>query len=69
VKPVSSEDARRNFRDLLNDVEHKKEHVTIMRYRTPAVVIVPISWYERTVKALAATRAGTEIPDNASGVE
>lgn len=58
MKPVSSEDARRNFRDLLDDVEHKEEHVTIMRYRTPAAVIVPISWYEQTVEALADAAEG-----------
>ncbi len=57
MKPVSSDDARRRFRELVNDVEIRGEHVTIMRYNTPAAVIVPIEWYEQTLKALAAESA------------
>lgn len=51
-KQVLSDEARRNFRALLNDVEHGDAHVTILRYGTPAVVVVPVDWYEQ-VKALA----------------
>lgn len=49
---VNSDEARRTFRDLLNEVEHQGEHVTIMRYNTPAVVVVPVQWYERARAAL-----------------
>jgi prevent-host-death family protein len=44
---VRSDEARRNFRTLLNAVEHEGEHVTVLRYNTPAAVIVPHEWYER----------------------
>ena len=51
---VHSDEARRNFKDLLNKVEHGGEHVTILRYDTPAAVIVPVEWYEQA-KALIKT--------------
>lgn len=44
---VGSDEARRRFRELLNAVEHNGEHVTVLRYQTPAAVIVPVEWYER----------------------
>ena len=46
MKSVPSDEAKRGFRKLLNDVEHDGEHVTILRYKTPAAVIVPVEWYE-----------------------
>lgn len=46
MKQVGSDDARRDFRALLNDVEHQGEHITVMRYKTPAAVIVPVWWYD-----------------------
>lgn len=58
MKPVRSDDARRRFRELLDDVEHKGEHVTIMRYQHPAVVIVPITWYEQIIEELADAHEG-----------
>lgn len=51
-KQVLSDEARRNFRALLNDVEHDDAHVTILRYATPAAVLVPVEWYERAQQAL-----------------
>lgn len=51
-KQVLSDEARRNFRALLNEVEHQDVHVTILRYRTPAAVIVPVDWYEQAQQAL-----------------
>ncbi len=51
-KQVLSDEARRNFRALLNDVEHDDAHVTILRYQTPAAVIVPVEWYEQAQQAL-----------------
>lgn len=44
---VASDEARRRFRDLLDSVEHHDAHVTVLRYRKPAAVIVPIEWYEQ----------------------
>jgi prevent-host-death family protein len=49
---VSSEDTRRRFRELMDSVEHHGVHVTVMRYRKPAVVIVPIDWYEQAKSLL-----------------
>jgi antitoxin (DNA-binding transcriptional repressor) of toxin-antitoxin stability system len=57
MKQVRSDEARRTFRDILNDVEHQGEHVEILRYKTPAVVIVPIEWY---VHAKAALKEGEQ---------
>jgi prevent-host-death family protein len=42
---IHSDEARRRFRDLLDEVEHGGAHVTVMRYDTPAVVVVPVDWY------------------------
>jgi prevent-host-death family protein len=57
VKPVSSDDARRRFRELIDDVAHRGEHVMIMRWKTPAAVIVPIKWYEQVTEELAHAHA------------
>ena len=50
-RQIHSDEARRNFRDLLNSVEHDGEHVTILRYDTPAAVIVPVEWYKAAKEA------------------
>jgi prevent-host-death family protein len=52
VESVQSDDARRKLRDLLNRVEHDGEHITILRYQTPAAVIVPPDWYEQAKAAI-----------------
>lgn len=57
MKSVPSDEAKRGFRALLNDVEHQGEHVTILRYKTPAAVIVPVEWYEHA-KALTSEKEG-----------
>jgi len=56
VRESSSDDARRNFRRLLNDVEHG-EHVVVLRYGQQSAVVVPADWYEQARSALAANRA------------
>ena len=48
---VASDEVRRRWSDLLDSVEHHDAHVTVLRYRKPAAVIVPIEWYEQ-VKGL-----------------
>jgi len=50
-KQVRSDEARRNLRDLLDEVEHHDVHVTILRYDKPAAVLVSLEWYEQA-KAL-----------------
>jgi prevent-host-death family protein len=49
---VHSDEVRRRFRVLLNEVEHDGAHITVLRYETPAAVIVPVGWYERAREAL-----------------
>lgn len=51
---VPSDQARGNFRSLLNKVEHEGAHVTILRYKVPAAVLVPVKWHETATSALAA---------------
>jgi prevent-host-death family protein len=48
---VRSDEARRTLRDLLNEVEHEGAHVYVLRYDTPAAVIVPVEWYEQAKEA------------------
>jgi prevent-host-death family protein len=42
---VRSDEARRNFRELLDQVA-RDYHVTILRYDKPVAVLVPVEWYE-----------------------
>jgi prevent-host-death family protein len=58
-KQVRTDEARRNLRELLNEVEHDGAHVTITRYGAPAAVIVPVDWYEQ-VKALISEKSAEE---------
>ena len=51
MQQFSSEDARRNFRLILNDVE-RGEQVEITRYGKPLAALVPIEWAERARAAL-----------------
>lgn len=57
-KRVQSDEARRNLRSLLDSVEHRGEHVTVLRYNIPAAVIVPVAWYEQARKALSREEGG-----------
>lgn len=54
-RQVRTEEARRNFRELLNEVEHQGAHIAITRYDNPSAILVPLDWYERAVQALAAS--------------
>jgi prevent-host-death family protein len=58
-KEVQSDTARRDFRTLLDGVEHHGEHVTILRYTTPAAVMVPVSWYEQAAECLTSKQGGS----------
>jgi len=53
-KTVRSDEARRNFRGLLDEVEHRGMHITIQRYDKPAAVLVPVDWYEEAEAAWSA---------------
>jgi prevent-host-death family protein len=45
------------WRELLDAVEHKGEHVTVLRYDRPAAVVVPVEWYEQAQQALSEERS------------
>jgi prevent-host-death family protein len=49
---VTPDDVRRQFRELLNEVEHQDVHLTVTRYGKPAAVIVPVEWYEAAKRKL-----------------
>ncbi len=51
-KQVTSDEARRNLRELINAVERDDAHVTITRYGEPAAVIVSTEWHEMAKAAL-----------------
>lgn len=44
-KQVRSDEARRNWRDLIDDVA-RDYHIMILRYDKPVAVLVPVDWYE-----------------------
>jgi prevent-host-death family protein len=52
-RQVTADDARSNFRELLNDVEAGGAHITITRYGKPAAVIVPVDWHGEAKRLIA----------------
>lgn len=60
MKEVRSDEARRTFRDLLNEVEYAGEHVAILRYKEPVAVVVSKEWYEEAKDALEQVRKSRE---------
>jgi prevent-host-death family protein len=67
MESVSIEQARVTLGDLVDQARLAGTPTTIMRYRKPAAVIVPLSWYERAVEAIDADGpvASTEAGDRA----
>jgi antitoxin (DNA-binding transcriptional repressor) of toxin-antitoxin stability system len=55
MRQVKSEEARRTFRDLLDEAE-RGGVVQILRYDRPVAVLVAGEWFEHTRAALAAFR-------------
>jgi antitoxin (DNA-binding transcriptional repressor) of toxin-antitoxin stability system len=53
AREVQSDEARRHWRGLLNQVEHQGEHIILLRYTTPSAVLVPVGWYESALSVLA----------------
>ncbi len=53
VREIRSDEARRTLRDILDEIEHDGEHVTVLRYQRPAVVMVPVEWYQKARAALS----------------
>ena len=56
MEQYTSEDARREWRRILNSVEHDGAHVTITRYGVPAAVVVPVEWHDEAAAALTAQK-------------
>lgn len=52
MKTASTDDARRNLRAMLNDVERNGEHYELQRFGETAAVVVPFDWYRRAQEAL-----------------
>jgi prevent-host-death family protein len=50
---ASSDEARRRWREMLDAVEHRGEHVIVQRYTRPVAAVVPVKWYEQAQQALA----------------
>jgi antitoxin (DNA-binding transcriptional repressor) of toxin-antitoxin stability system len=57
-RQVHSDEMRRKSRVLLDEVEHGGAHVTILRWNTPAAVMVPVGWHREALAALEATSKG-----------
>lgn len=50
MQDIKSDEARRNFRDLLDEVERDPEAaIRVSRYERPVAVVVSAEWYERVV--------------------
>ena len=64
---IQSDELRRGLRSMLDDVQHVGEHLKILRWGKPAVVIVPVEWYESARKALGepGRTNGRELLDHA----
>jgi len=52
---MRSEEARAKFRALLDLVTQDDAHVYVLRYDTPAAVIVPVDWYEQAKAVIGAS--------------
>lgn len=59
MEHLSSEDARRSFAALMEDVLRGK-HVGVTRYGRPLAVIVPSEWYQEARKALGMPGEGEQ---------
>ena len=62
AQEVQSDEARRNWRGLLNEVEHRGEHIILLRYTTPTAVLVPVGWYENALAILGPAGAANVPP-------
>jgi len=53
MKQIGSEEARRTFRDLLDEAQ-RGESIAILRYDKAVAVLVPADWYEQAKALMAA---------------
>ena len=59
MKQIGSEDARRKFRDLLDDAQ-RGERTEISRNGKPIAVVVPADWYSVVIDYVHATTFSSE---------
>ncbi len=45
-KQIRSDEVRRNFAALIDEVRTEQAHITILRYDKAVAVIVPVEWYQ-----------------------
>src|ERR1022692_2706959 len=58
MRELRSDEARRGFRDLLDEVERDPAAaIRILRYERPVAVVVSDDWHERAALALTANEA------------
>ena len=62
MREVKSEEARRTFRDLLDEAE-RGGVIGILRYDRPAAIMVPPDWYARDMALRKAVLAFTHDTD------
>jgi antitoxin (DNA-binding transcriptional repressor) of toxin-antitoxin stability system len=55
---VQIEEARRTLGDLVDWARLAGEPALILRYRTPAAVLVPVGWYEEAESLMASAGDG-----------
>ena len=64
MKQVGSEEARRTFRDLLDDAQ-QGESAEITRNGKPIAILVPVGWHKDAEAALARTGEAVEAAEDA----
>jgi prevent-host-death family protein len=62
MQTMQIEEARRQLGELVDQARLAGEPTLIMRYRKPAAVLVPVSWYEEAAEALHGPQAPAHGP-------
>lgn len=57
IQKLTTEEARRQFADLLNGSQFRSEHTEITRHSKVAGVLVPGDWYAHATEAIAEVKA------------
>jgi prevent-host-death family protein len=58
VRTVNIEEARAKLGDVVARAQLAGEPTTILRYKTPAAVVVSVEWYEQAAECLNRHREG-----------
>jgi PHD/YefM family antitoxin component YafN of YafNO toxin-antitoxin module len=61
AKQILSDDARKRFREVIDDIQQNNEHYLVLRYQTPSAMIVPVNWFERAKAALDLVSGDTTV--------